>query len=128
MGIRKNGAPDRWEDYCNFGKRIEGSPFVAFKVPLKAGYIKGLQDEYKSVRLTWEKRFLETRDFSNLFFFQQDSSNLFTDSWTLDDLYSSIPDIAAIVDLTNTTRYYDSSTIKASDLLFKSYTFAPLKF
>lgn len=31
----KNGVPDRWEAYSKIGKVVEGTRFVAFKVPLK---------------------------------------------------------------------------------------------
>jgi len=31
----KNGVPDRWEAYSKIGKVVEGTRFIAFKVPLK---------------------------------------------------------------------------------------------
>jgi hypothetical protein len=31
---KKKEIPDRWLDYKGIGKKIEGTPFVAFKVPL----------------------------------------------------------------------------------------------
>ena len=31
---KKNKIPEGWEKYTNHGKKIENSPFVAFKVPL----------------------------------------------------------------------------------------------
>ena len=35
MGKREGGVPDRWEDYSNAGSVVEGTRFLAFKVPLK---------------------------------------------------------------------------------------------
>ena len=35
MGKRGGGVPDRWEDYSNIGSVVEGTRFLAFKVPLK---------------------------------------------------------------------------------------------
>ncbi|KAK9968640.1 hypothetical protein ABG768_002955 [Culter alburnus] len=35
---KKNGVPDRWTDYTAVGKRIPGSRFIAFKVPLKQSF------------------------------------------------------------------------------------------
>uniref|UniRef100_A0A1B0CUQ5 Uncharacterized protein n=1 Tax=Lutzomyia longipalpis TaxID=7200 RepID=A0A1B0CUQ5_LUTLO len=29
-----NSIPDRWLNYTNVGRPIEGSPFIAFKTPL----------------------------------------------------------------------------------------------
>ncbi|KAK7125470.1 hypothetical protein R3I93_020981 [Phoxinus phoxinus] len=34
----KNGIPDRWTDYTAVGKRIPGTRFIAFKVPLKQSF------------------------------------------------------------------------------------------
>ena len=39
MGKRGGGVPDRWEDYSNIGSVIEGTRFLAFKVPLKAALL-----------------------------------------------------------------------------------------
>ena len=33
---KRGGVPDRWEDYSNIGNVVEGTRFLAFKVPLKA--------------------------------------------------------------------------------------------
>ncbi|KAL1266258.1 hypothetical protein QQF64_001933 [Cirrhinus molitorella] len=35
---KKNGVPDRWTDYTPLGKRIPGTRFIAFKVPLKQSF------------------------------------------------------------------------------------------
>jgi len=38
----KNGVPDRWENYTNIGKVVEGTRFISFKVPLKQMYLRKL--------------------------------------------------------------------------------------
>ncbi|XP_013931400.1 PREDICTED: RNA/RNP complex-1-interacting phosphatase-like [Thamnophis sirtalis] len=46
---KKNGLPDRWTDYRPLGKRISGTRFIAFKVPLKKSFEWRLApDEYFS--------------------------------------------------------------------------------
>ncbi|XP_058645375.1 RNA/RNP complex-1-interacting phosphatase isoform X2 [Onychostoma macrolepis] len=35
---KKNTVPDRWTDYTTVGKRIPGTRFIAFKVPLKQSF------------------------------------------------------------------------------------------
>uniref|UniRef100_A0A672JYW4 RNA/RNP complex-1-interacting phosphatase n=1 Tax=Sinocyclocheilus grahami TaxID=75366 RepID=A0A672JYW4_SINGR len=35
---KKNAIPDRWTDYTAVGKRIPGTRFIAFKVPLKQSF------------------------------------------------------------------------------------------
>ncbi|XP_043106180.1 RNA/RNP complex-1-interacting phosphatase [Puntigrus tetrazona] len=35
---KKNGVPDRWTDYTAVGRRIPGTRFIAFKVPLKQSF------------------------------------------------------------------------------------------
>ena len=39
MGRKGGGVPDRWEDYSNIGTLVEGTSFLAFKVPLKAALL-----------------------------------------------------------------------------------------
>ena len=39
MGKRGGGVPDRWEDYSNVGSVVEGTRFLAFKVPLKTALL-----------------------------------------------------------------------------------------
>ena len=46
MGKRGGGVPDRWEDYSNVGSVVEGTRFLAFKVPLKAALLS--QVKHKS--------------------------------------------------------------------------------
>lgn len=41
---KKNGVPDRWTDYTSLGKRIPGTRFIAFKVPLKQSFRRHLSE------------------------------------------------------------------------------------
>ena len=45
MGKRGGGVPDRWEDYSNIGSVIEGTRFLAFKVPLKAALLAQVKQQ-----------------------------------------------------------------------------------
>uniref|UniRef100_A0A8C2A7W9 RNA/RNP complex-1-interacting phosphatase n=1 Tax=Cyprinus carpio TaxID=7962 RepID=A0A8C2A7W9_CYPCA len=75
---RKNPIPDRWTDYTAVGKRIPGTRFIAFKVPLKQSFRYNLtpSDVFGPFDLV---RILEEEG-------QQ---------------------LGLIIDLTNTTRYYN---------------------
>jgi len=54
---RGGGVPDRWEDYSNIGKVVEGTSFIPFKVPLNEGLLKQVGDGVESWGL---KHLLET--------------------------------------------------------------------
>jgi len=43
----KGGIPDRWRDYCNIGRVIKGTRFIALKVPLNAELLKLVPPEEK---------------------------------------------------------------------------------
>ncbi|XP_057177180.1 RNA/RNP complex-1-interacting phosphatase [Triplophysa rosa] len=77
MPFKKNGIPDRWTDYTAVGKRIPGTRFIAFKVPLK---------ESLSNRLTQMEAF-GPFDLVNM-------------------LEKEGQELGLIIDLTFTTRYY----------------------
>ena len=47
MGKRGGGVPDRWEDYSNIGNVVEGTRFLAFKVPLKADLLTQVKQIHK---------------------------------------------------------------------------------
>jgi len=40
-------VPDRWEDYSNIGTLVEGTSFLAFKVPLKAALLAQVSQKEK---------------------------------------------------------------------------------
>ena len=54
---RGGGVPDRWEDYSNIGKVVEGTTFIPFKVPLNEVLLKQVGDGVESWGL---KLLLET--------------------------------------------------------------------
>lgn len=74
---KKNGIPDRWTDYTAVGKRIPGTRFIAFKVPLKKSLM---------YRLTELEAF---GPFDLVHMLEKDGQEL-----------------GLIIDLTFTTRYY----------------------
>uniref|UniRef100_A0A3Q2PQT4 Tyrosine specific protein phosphatases domain-containing protein n=1 Tax=Fundulus heteroclitus TaxID=8078 RepID=A0A3Q2PQT4_FUNHE len=82
---KQSGIPDRWLDYCPVGKRIPGTRFIAFKVPLKpslncqvpGSHSFGLQD-------------------------------------LLDSVQRQNQELGLIIDLTFTTRYYAASEVPQS--------------
>ncbi|XP_041914339.1 RNA/RNP complex-1-interacting phosphatase-like isoform X1 [Alosa sapidissima] len=74
---KKNGIPDRWTDYKAVGKRIPGTRFVAFKVPLKQSLLS---------RLT--------------------ASEAFGPNDLVHVLEEEKQQLGLIIDLTFTTRYY----------------------
>ena len=63
--------PDRWEDYTNIGSVVQGTKFIAFKVPLS---------KHKE--------------------------------WNLTELKRTVPRLKHIIDLTNTSRYYQPSSCR----------------
>lgn len=71
-------VPDKWEDYSKIGNVVEGTRFIAFKVPLKQSILdnvsKGVDNE-----------------------------------WTVEDLKETVPSpgLGLVIDLTNTTSYYN---------------------
>ncbi|KAM6984851.1 RNA/RNP complex-1-interacting phosphatase [Aplochiton taeniatus] len=74
---KKNGIPDRWLDYQAVGKRIPGTRFISFKVPLKAALNRRVS--HTDVFGHWE---------------------------LLDVLEKEKLELGLILDLTFTTRYY----------------------
>ncbi|XP_042291840.1 RNA/RNP complex-1-interacting phosphatase-like [Thunnus albacares] len=79
---KKNGVPDRWLDYCPVGRRIPGTRFIAFKVPLKPSL---------------NSRVAESDSFS---------------LWELlDSVQSQNQELGLIIDLTFTTKYYQLSDV-----------------
>ncbi|KAM4675693.1 RNA/RNP complex-1-interacting phosphatase [Discoglossus pictus] len=77
MGKNKNYLPDRWTEYTSVGKRIPGTRFIAFKVPLKKLFDNKLEQ--------WQR---------------------FSSSDLIQEIQSQNEELGLIVDLTCTTRYY----------------------
>uniref|UniRef100_UPI0037E786D2 RNA/RNP complex-1-interacting phosphatase isoform X2 n=1 Tax=Semicossyphus pulcher TaxID=241346 RepID=UPI0037E786D2 len=90
---KKNGIPDRWQDYKAVGKRLQGTRFIAFKVPLKQS-------------LNWK---LPCRD-------------VFGPWELLDTLNKENQELGLIIDLTFTTRYYKVQDLPESLLFVKILT------
>ncbi|KAM4549899.1 RNA/RNP complex-1-interacting phosphatase-like isoform 1-T1 [Fundulus diaphanus] len=82
---KRKGIPDRWLDYSPVGKRIPGTRFIAFKVPLKPSL--------------------------NC---QVPSSQSFGLQQLLDSVERQNQELGLIIDLTFTTRYYTASEVPQS--------------
>ncbi|XP_013412847.1 RNA/RNP complex-1-interacting phosphatase-like isoform X2 [Lingula anatina] len=83
--VKRRDVPDRWEVYEPFCDPIKGTKFIAFKVPLKESICRKLDD-----RSQW-----------------------FTPSMLVEKLSAKGKKLGAIIDLTNTQRYYDPQEIKS---------------
>ncbi|AKN81014.1 Protein tyrosine phosphatase 1 [Lonomia obliqua multiple nucleopolyhedrovirus] len=81
--------PERWHDYLLCGTVIDKTNIICFKVPLKR----------------------------SVFIFNYVTSNV--DVWTVDRLLQQNPTIGAVIDLTNTSKYYDSKQVKRAGVLYK---------
>ncbi|XP_027882105.1 RNA/RNP complex-1-interacting phosphatase-like [Xiphophorus couchianus] len=90
---RKEDIPDRWQDYTAVGKRLKGTRFIAFKVPLKQALIRTLPPS--EVFGPWE---------------------------LLDALKEDNYELGLIIDLTFTTRYYNLQDLPQSLLCVKIFT------
>ncbi|XP_036974163.1 RNA/RNP complex-1-interacting phosphatase [Acanthopagrus latus] len=90
---KKNGIPDRWLDYKAVGKRLHGTRFIAFKVPLKQSLNHQLP-----------------------------RSDVFGPWELLDALNREKQELGLIVDLTFTTRYYKLQDVPDSLLFVKIFT------
>nr|XP_046231471.1 RNA/RNP complex-1-interacting phosphatase [Scatophagus argus] len=90
---KKSGVPDRWEDYKAVGRRLDGTRFVAFKVPLKQSLSRQLP-----------------------------SSEAFGHWQLLDALSEEKQELGLVIDLTFTTRYYSLQDVPESLLVVKILT------
>ncbi|XP_013858245.1 RNA/RNP complex-1-interacting phosphatase [Austrofundulus limnaeus] len=90
---KKNDIPDRWLDYVAVGKRLQGTRFIAFKVPLKQSL---------TCRLP--------------------GSDVFGPWELLDALSKEKQALGLIIDLTYTNRYYTPQDIPQSLLWVKIFT------
>ena len=91
--------PDRWEDYSNIGTLVEGTSFLAFKVPLKAALLA----QVSLVRIDQSRTAYTYCGYSicNVQVSQKEKR-----SWGVSDLLTSCPSLALVIDLTNTYRLY----------------------
>ncbi|XP_037608119.1 RNA/RNP complex-1-interacting phosphatase isoform X10 [Sebastes umbrosus] len=93
MSRKKNGIPDRWLDYEAVGRRLDGTRFIAFKVPLKQSLNRQLP-----------------------------CSQVFGPWDLLDVLDKENQELGLIIDLTFTTRYYKLQDVPESLLFVKIFT------
>ncbi|KAK5878325.1 hypothetical protein CesoFtcFv8_023738 [Champsocephalus esox] len=93
MSKKRNGIPDRWLDYKSVGRKLPGTRFIAFKVPLKQGLNRQL--ESSEVFGLWE---------------------------LLESVQKQRLDLGLIIDLTFTTRYYSIQDVPESLLFVKIFT------
>lgn len=90
---KKNGIPDRWLDYKAVGKRLLGTRFIAFKVPLRQSLNRQLP-----------------------------CSDVFGPWELLDTLNRENQELGLVIDLTFTTRYYRLQDIPESLMFVKIFT------
>uniref|UniRef100_A0A1A7Z4H8 RNA/RNP complex-1-interacting phosphatase n=1 Tax=Iconisemion striatum TaxID=60296 RepID=A0A1A7Z4H8_9TELE len=90
---KKSDIPDRWLDYSAVGQRLDGTRFIAFKVPLKQALTQNLQ-----------------------------CSEVFGPWDLLDRLSKPNQELGLIIDLTFTTRYYRLQDVPQSLLFVKIFT------
>uniref|UniRef100_A0A4W5K2Y8 RNA/RNP complex-1-interacting phosphatase n=1 Tax=Hucho hucho TaxID=62062 RepID=A0A4W5K2Y8_9TELE len=93
MPNKKNGIPDRWEDYQAVGKRIPGTRFISFKVPLKQSLCRRV-----------------------------DRSEVFGPWELMQILEKDGQELGLIIDLTFTTRYYNPEDLPDSVFYMKIFT------
>ncbi|XP_069812896.1 RNA/RNP complex-1-interacting phosphatase [Dendropsophus ebraccatus] len=89
----KNSIPDRWTEYIPVGKRIPGTRFIAFKVPLKNMYDHKLAP--------WQR---------------------FSTSDLIQEVKKQNEELGMVVDLTCTQRYYSPQEFPESINYFKIFT------
>ncbi|XP_062410747.1 RNA/RNP complex-1-interacting phosphatase isoform X2 [Sardina pilchardus] len=90
---KKNGIPDRWTDYKSMGKRIPGTRFIAFKVPLKRSLLSRVSP-----------------------------SEAFGPNDLVHVLEEEKQQLGLIIDLTFTTRYYKPEDLPDSVYYVKIFT------
>ncbi|KAF7216740.1 RNA/RNP complex-1-interacting phosphatase [Nothobranchius furzeri] len=90
---KKKDIPDRWLDYSAVGQRLDGTRFIAFKVPLKQALTQKLR-----------------------------CSEVFGPWDLLDRLSKPNQELGLIIDLTFTTRYYQLQDVPQSLLFVKIFT------
>ncbi|XP_018110693.1 RNA/RNP complex-1-interacting phosphatase isoform X1 [Xenopus laevis] len=93
MGNPRNHLPDRWTEYTSLGKRIPGTRFIAFKVPLKKIFNCRIE--------SWQR---------------------FSSADLIRDIQAQDEELGLIIDLTCTTRYYSPEELPESLHYAKIFT------
>ncbi|XP_048474438.1 uncharacterized protein LOC109923083 isoform X2 [Rhincodon typus] len=91
--MSKNKIPDRWQKYSAVGRRLPGTRFIAFKVPLKKIFERQLQP--------WE---------------------FFSPTDLLRQIKEQREELGKIIDLTFTKRYYDPQELPKGLVYEKIFT------
>ncbi|XP_059497172.1 RNA/RNP complex-1-interacting phosphatase isoform X2 [Stegostoma tigrinum] len=91
--MSKNKIPDRWQKYSAVGRRLPGTRFIAFKVPLKQIFKRQLQPE-----------------------------EFFSPTDLLRQIKEQREELGKIIDLTFTKRYYDPQELPKSLVYEKIFT------
>ncbi|XP_044135255.1 RNA/RNP complex-1-interacting phosphatase isoform X1 [Bufo gargarizans] len=91
--MKHNSIPDRWTEYIPVGKRIPGTRFIAFKVPLKNMYDNKLSP--------WQR---------------------FSPSDLVKEVAKQNEELGLVVDLTCTKRYYSPSELPKTIKYSKIFT------
>ncbi|XP_075300943.1 RNA/RNP complex-1-interacting phosphatase [Opisthocomus hoazin] len=82
---RASSVPQRWTDYIPLGRRLPGTRFIAFKVPLKKSFNQNLHPEERFSPRDLIKKIKEQKE-----------------------------ELGLIIDLTYTTRYYEPEELPAT--------------
>ncbi|KAM9609179.1 RNA/RNP complex-1-interacting phosphatase isoform 1-T1 [Morphnus guianensis] len=85
VGRGASRVPDRWTDYLPLGRRMPGTRFIAFKVPLKKSFDQNLHPEERFSPRDLIKKIKEQKE-----------------------------ELGLIIDLTYTTRYYGPEELPAT--------------
>ncbi|XP_030365940.1 RNA/RNP complex-1-interacting phosphatase [Strigops habroptila] len=93
VGRGASRVPDRWTEYIPLGRRIPGTRFIAFKVPLKKSFDRNLHPEERFSPHDLIKKIKEQKE-----------------------------ELGLIIDLTYTTRYYGPEELPASIFYSKILT------
>ncbi|XP_068012618.1 RNA/RNP complex-1-interacting phosphatase isoform X2 [Melanerpes formicivorus] len=91
--VGKSSVPERWTDYLPLGRRMPGTRFIAFKVPLKKSFDQKLPPEERFSPCDLLKKIKEQKE-----------------------------ELGLIIDLTYTTRYYRPEELPATLCYSKIWT------
>ncbi|XP_075926684.1 RNA/RNP complex-1-interacting phosphatase isoform X2 [Petromyzon marinus] len=88
---KKNAVPDRWENYVPVGKRVKGTRFISFKVPLRQAILDHLEAEVTQM----------------------------SPLGLLENISRQNESLGLVIDLTNTTRYYDPKELTKAGIKYE---------
>uniref|UniRef100_S4RMJ2 RNA/RNP complex-1-interacting phosphatase n=1 Tax=Petromyzon marinus TaxID=7757 RepID=S4RMJ2_PETMA len=84
-------SPIRWENYVPVGKRVKGTRFISFKVPLRQNYSIRIQSEVTQM----------------------------SPLGLLENISRQNESLGLVIDLTNTTRYYDPKELTKAGIKYE---------